>query len=497
MSDPQSSIRVRAAPAPSGSLHVGNVRTFLYNWLHARHTGGRFVLRIEDTDTSRFTEEAYHAVLQDLRWLGLDWDEGPEVEGPFAPYRQSGRTSMHVEAAQRLLASGAAYRCYCTREELDQRRAQARAESRRPGYDGRCSRLTSEEQAAFESEGRPSTVRVRVPGQGQIEFEDGVVGRVVTDLEQIDDFAILRSDGAPLYHLAVVVDDGLMQITDVIRGDDLMSNTPKQILLHTALGNPLPRFAHLPQVLGPDRKPLGKRHGSTSVRDFREAGFLPDALVNFLALLGWGTADDTILSRQELIERFVVSDVHPSPAMLDTKKLEWMNGEYIRLLADDELTAVVTPFYRRAGLVGEEISEPQAQLITAATPLIKTRMRRLDEAPGLVQGLFRRVEMDEAAARKALSPEHVPELFTRTIAVLGALDSWDKESVEAALRAVAEEMGLKPRTAFAPFYVAISGSTVSAPVFDLMTLVGRAECLERLRIGLEHSNRLAAGTGPE
>ncbi|HEX2053903.1 MAG TPA: glutamate--tRNA ligase [Actinomycetota bacterium] len=482
---PDRQVRVRAAPAPSGSLHVGNVRTFLYNWLHARHTGGKFVLRIEDTDTSRFTEEAYAAVLEDLKWLRLEWDEGPEVEGPHAPYRQSQRTQLHVDAAERLLSVGAAYRCYCTKEELEERRARARAEGRRPGYDGRCFRLTDTEQQAFEAEGRPSTVRVHIPDEGEIVFEDRVIGPVTTQLEQIDDFAILRSDGAPLYHLAVVVDDGLMEITDVIRGDDLLSNTPKQILLHSALGNPIPTFAHLPQVLGPDRKPLSKRHGSTSIADFREAGYLEDALVNFLALLGWGTAEDTILSREELISRFDVADVHPSPAMFDTKKLDWMNGEYIRLLDEQELTRRVLPFYANAGLVREPLSDEDRQKVDAATPLIQTRIRRLDEAPALVRGLFLRVEMDPAAAAKAFAPEHVPELLQAAIETLGALDPWTKESVEAALRGLAEERQLKPRTAFAPFYVAISGSTVSAPVFDLMTLIGKQECLERLRRALE------------
>lgn len=483
-------VRVRAAPAPSGSLHVGNVRTFLYNWLHARHTGGKFVLRIEDTDTSRFTEEAYEAVLEDLKWLRLDWDEGPEVEGPHAPYRQSQRTHLHVEAAERLLASGEAYRCYCTREELEQRRAQARAEGRPPGYDGRCYRLTEAERRAFEAEGRPSTVRVHLPDEGEIVFEDKVIGMVTTQLDKIDDFAILRSDGAPLYHLAVVVDDGLMEITDVIRGDDLLSNTPKQIVLHRALGNPVPSFGHLPQVLGPDRKPLSKRHGSTSIADFREAGYLEDALVNFLALLGWGTAEDTILSREELIARFEIGGVHPSPAMFDTKKLDWMNGEHIRLLDDGELTRRLIPFYVRAGLVGTELTDDERRKVEAATPLVQTRMRRLDEAPGLVRGLFTRVEPDPAAAAKALTPEHVPELLEAAASALEALEAWDKQSVEAALRGLAEERGLKPRTAFAPFYVAISGSTVSAPVFDLMTLVGRDECVARLRIAVEASRGL-------
>jgi len=478
-------VRVRAAPAPSGSLHVGNVRTFLFNWLHARHSGGSFVLRIEDTDASRFTEESYNAVLQDLKWLRLDWDEGPEVGGPFGPYRQSERAGEHLAAAERLLASGAAYRCYCTPEELKARRAEAIAERRRPGYDGRCYSLTDEVRAHYEAEGRPSVIRVHVPDEGKVVFEDRVIGAVATDLDQIDDFAIVRSDGAALYHLAVVVDDGLMRINQVIRGDDLLSNTPKQILLHEALGNPVPAFAHVPQVLGPDRKPLSKRHGSTSIEDFRSHGYLPDALVNYLALLGWGTADDTIMSREELIARFKIEDAHPSPAMFDIKKLDWMNGEYIRMTGDDELTGLVTPWYVRAGLVGEHPTEDEQRKIRAATPLIKTRMRRLEEAPGLVRGLFTRTEMDGEAAARVMTQEHVPDLLRRSIDSLSAIEPWNKENLEAALRSIAEQMGRKPRTAFAPFYLAISGSPVSAPIFDLMALLGREECLERLRIALE------------
>lgn len=473
-------VRVRAAPAPSGSLHVGNVRTFLYNWLFARHMQGVFVLRVEDTDASRFTEDAYHAVLDDLRWLGLDWDEGPEVGGPFGPYRQSERRQAHLEAAGRLVEAGRAYRCYCTAEELKQRREQAQAERRRPGYDGRCRRLTQQQVSAFEQEGRPYAVRFQVPDEGTLSFEDLVIGKIDTDLAHIDDFAIVRSDGAPLYQLAVVVDDGLMEINHVIRGDDLMSNSPKQILLHEALGNRIPVFGHLPQVLGPDRKPLSKRHGSTSIADFRAGGYLPDALINFLALLGWGTADDTLLGRAELIDRFDVRDVHSSPAMFDTKKLDWMNGEYIRLLDDARLAELTEPFLAGDGLIHQPPTEDELQKVHQAASLIKTRMRRLSEAPGLVGGLFTRPEPDPAAAEKVLSTEHVPELLRRASKALAAAEPWSKEQVEATLRSIAEDMGLKPRKAFGPFYVAVSGGTVSAPVFDLITLIGRQESLERL-----------------
>lgn len=489
-SRPSSELRVRAAPAPSGSLHVGNVRTFLFNWLQARHAAGSFVLRIEDTDKARFTEESYHAVLEDLRWLELGWDEGPQTGGPHAPYRQSERTSLYLDAASRLVNSGAAYRCYCTPEELEQRRREARARKRRPGYDGRCSTLGEDEIRRFQQEARPWAVRFRVPQDERIVFDDLVIGPVVTAPDQIDDFVLVRSDGTPLYHLSVVVDDALMRIHLIIRGDDLLSSTPKQILLHRALGNPVPKFAHVPQVLGPDRKPLSKRHGSTSIDEFRRSGYLPDALVNFLALLGWGTSQDTIMSRQELIARFDIRDVHPSPAMFDVKKLDWMNGEHIRMLDDARLARLVEPFFVRAGLVQDPPTAGQKARIAEVAPLVKTRMRRLDEAPGLVRGVFTDVEIDLEAARKSMAHEHVPELLRRAAERLAAVEPWSKEQVEATLRAAAGAMGLKPRTAFAPFYLAISGSPVSAPVFDLMALLGREECLRRLSRAEVLSRRL-------
>jgi glutamyl-tRNA synthetase len=474
-------IRVRAAPAPSGSLHVGNVRTFLFNWLYARHLGGAFVLRIEDTDPARFSEEAFRTVLEDLRWLGLEWDEGPEVGGPYGPYRQSERSDFYAGAVSHLLESGRAYRCFCTAEELAERRAEARAEGRRPGYDGRCRNLSPEQIRRYEDEGRLSVVRFRLPDDDKVLFVDLVIGEVSTNVDQLDDFAIARSDGAALYNLAVVVDDGTMRISHVIRGDDLLSNTPKQILLHRALANPIPRYAHLPQVLGPDRKPLSKRHGSTSISEFREAGYLPEALVNFLALLGWGTASDTILSIEELTARFDIEDVHPSPAMFDPAKLEWMNGEYIRRLEDGDLTRRLEPFYARAGLIGKPPSPEERMKMDAATPLVKTRIRRLAEAPDLVRGLFTEVEMDPATVDRVMRASDAPEFLKRVAEVLETLDPWSKDRVEASLRSVAEEMGVKPRKAFGPVYVAISGSTVSAPVFDLIALLGREESVRRLR----------------
>ena len=474
-------VRVRFAPAPSGSIHVGNARTALFNWLFARHHGGALVLRVEDTDRSRVDEESYRAVLDDLRWLGLTWDEGPETGGPFAPYRQSERLAIYAEAAARLVEAGRAYRCYCTEEELNARRAEARAAGRRPGYDGRCRRLTANERAAREAEGRPFVLRFHVPDEGSTSFHDLVTGEVTVEHAQIDDFVIVRRDGFPLYNLAAPVDDGLMGMTHVIRGLDLQPSTPRQILLHTALGNPLPAFGHLPLIHGADGQPLSKRHGEVSIGWYREHGFLPEAMVNYLALLGWSPRDGSVvLPRATIVEQFRIEDVGASPARFDLDKLTWMNGEYLRALEPADLAARLAPFLARAGLVGDPPTAGEQALIGAVTPLVQTRIERLDGAAALVAGIFREVELDPGAS-KALTEAFVPALLDRALSALDALGTWDRDAVEAALRGVQAELELKPRKAFVPFYAAVLGSTVGAPIFDSMALIGRDRVLARLR----------------
>lgn len=473
-------IRCRAAPAPSGELHVGNVRTFLFNWLFTRHVGGTFVLRIEDTDKARFTEAAYEAALRDLEWIGLDWDEGPKKGGGFGPYRQSERLELHAAAAQRLLAEGRAYRCFCTPEELEARRKEAAAEKRKPMYDERCFHLSDAEVAERVSSGSPFAVRFRVPEEGIVAFSDLVVGDVKVDCAEVEDFVILRSDGSPLYHLGVVVDDAMMQITHVIRGDDHLSNTPKQVLLHEALGNIVPVFAHVPQVVGPDRKPFAKRHGSTAVGDFRERGYLPAALFNYLTFLGWGTAEDTILSKDELVERFSIEQVHASAAMFDFDKLTWMNGEYIRMLSDQELEDLLVSWLQRAGLVSEPPTARELELLRLGVPLVKTRIRLLTEAAVMLRPLFGDIDVETGALEKVRKLEGGAEFLNQAIEALRGLDDWRVETVEAALRMVQEQMRLSPRKAFLPLYVGISGSTVSIPVFDSIAIVGKDVAVARL-----------------
>jgi glutamyl-tRNA synthetase len=478
-----SNVRARIAPAPSGSIHVGNARTALYSWLFARGRGGAFILRIEDTDRSRVTEEATRAAVEDLRWLGLDWDEGPDIGGPHAPYRQSERLELYREAAQRLIDTGAAYRCYCTKEELDAKRKAAMAEKRRPGYDGRCRTLTDEERAAFEAEGRTWVLRFRTPDEGSTTFNDLVTGPVTTNHAEIDDFTIMRGDGSPLYNLAVSVDDGAMGMTHVVRGIDIQSSTPRQIMLHQALGNPVPEYGHIPLIVGPDRQPLSKRHGDTSVAWYREHGYLPEAVVNYLALLGWGSGDETIFSRQELIEKFSLEQVNASPAMFDQRKLTWMNGEYIRRMDDAELIRRIEPWMVTARLIADPPTDEEKALLAAAVPLIKTRMERLDEAPGPhhLRSLFTDVAPDPAAVEKVMRDPHVPELLDRAAAALRELPEWNHEAIKEALAAIQVDMGLKPKTAFQPIRVAISGTTISPPLFESMELIGRERSLERLQ----------------
>ena len=471
-------VRTRIEPAPSGSIHVGNARTALYNWLFARKHAGVFVLRIADTDARRATEENYQAVLEDLRWLGLTWDEGPEVEGPYAPYRQSARFGLYAETAARLLESGHAYRCYCTAEELEQRRREAEAARRPPGYDGRCRALSTAQRAAFESEGRPSAVRFKVPENEVVSFTDVVRGTIATETAQIPDFVILRSDGSPTYMLAVTVDDLAMAISHVIRGEDLLPATPRQILLRRALGtNELPVFAHLPLIVTPDGRPLSKRFGDVSVRAYRDAGFLPEALVNYLALLGWSYDDRTnIFSVDELIERFSLERVGRNPAAFDIAKLEWLNGHYIRSAEPGELVDDVVRVCERAGLPA---GTPQGRaLIEAVLPLLTERMKRLTEAPPMIAFLFERRPPDAKAAQVL---EGQRDYLDAAATALEALGDWSAGAIEGALRALAQERGLKPKQAFQPLRAAVTGTLVSPPLFESLALLGREETLARLR----------------
>jgi glutamyl-tRNA synthetase len=446
--------------------------------LFARHYNGVFVLRIEDTDRKRATEEAYRAVLEDMRWLGLEWDEGPEGGGRFGPYRQSERNEHYRVAADHLLNSGAAYRCYCTPEELEERRKAAQAERRTPGYDGRCRNLTPEEIDAFETEGREFSLRFKVPKGRTVTFEDVVRGRVSTETKQIPDFVILRSDGSPTYMLAATVDDVEMDITHIIRGDDLMAATPRQLLVREALGiEEIPVFGHLPQVVDDKGRPLSKRWGDVAVSAYREAGFLPEALVNYLVLLGWSYDDRTnIFSLDELVEKFSLERVGKNPAAFDVGKLEWLNGHYIRQKSPEEVAEALVPICVEAGLDAD--SEEGRKVLAEVAPLLTERMKRLTEAPPMVRFLFDDdVSPDEKAAKVLEGQsEYLRDVQTRLV----ALDKWTAPAIEETLRALAEERALKPKQAFQPIRAAVTGTLVSPPLFESLEILGRERTLRRL-----------------
>ncbi|MQA88300.1 MAG: glutamate--tRNA ligase [Streptosporangiales bacterium] len=490
MTDASTSVRVRFAPSPSGDLHVGNIRTALYNWAYARHTGGTFVLRIEDTDRARVTDEYIHAALDTLRWLGLDWDEGPEVGGRYGPYRQSERQQIFREWTERFLAEGHAYHCYCSTEELEERRAEARKRGAPTGYDGHCRELTREQVAAYQAEGRRPVVRFRMP-EGSTTFTDLIRGEVTFDHAYVPDFVLSRADGMPLYTLAVAVDDVLMKVTDILRGEDLLSSTPRQIAVYRAMGVPeaeFPRFGHLPYVLGQDGQKLSKRNGVVSIAWYRHEGFLPEAMCNYLGLLGWSPGDDREeFSLAEMAQEFAIERVNKNSAQFDMKKLEAINGDKIRALDGADFTARMTPFLQRAGLVGHPLNDEERRMVDGGAPLVQERIGRLTEAPGMLGFLFvdeRHFSVDPESAARALQAESRPAL-EGAMKALDGLASWDHDAIETALRgALVDGLGLKPRVAFTPVRVAVTGRRVSPPLFESIELLGRDRTLARLSSAL-------------
>ena len=475
-------VRVRFAPAPSGSLHVGNARTALFNWLFARHHGGSFVLRIEDTDRSRVSDEYIDRVMEVLHWLGLPWDEGPNMGGLYAPYRQSERLERYHEAADALLVNGFAFRCYCTPEERKQRDEQARSEGNPPPRRDPCRTLSDLDRAAYDAEGRTPVLRFKVPDDEEaVVFDDIVHGENRTALAEIEDFPIMRSTGIPLYVLAAAVDDIAMDITHVIRGEDLLSATPKQILLFKALGrHSWPRYAHLPLIVGANRQPLSKRHGETSVEWYRDHGYLPEGLVNYLALLGWSAGDGVTerFTLDELVELFTLEAVSHNPAAFDIQKLAALNGEKIRALDPEELARRIEPFLER-----ESIPFDPA-IVRSAVPHIQERMKVLEEATQL-RFLFEDLQPDERAGA-FLIPKNT-DVLERALAKLEKLSTWDVASITGALDEVADELHLKRREAFQPTRVAVTFSTVSPPLPESMELLGMERCLARIRNAIELS----------
>jgi len=472
-------VRVRFAPSPTGFLHVGGGRTVLYNYLFARHNDGTLVLRSDDTDQARSTQEFADDIIESLEWLGIEWDEGVVVGGPDAPYRQSERIERYREVAYELVVSGSAYYSFETKEQLDGFRQQAQKSGESPAYDGRF-RISTEEAAARIEAGEQVPIRFAVPRPGITEFTDAVKGEMRFDHNQVDDFVILRSDGSPTYHLASTVDDCDFEISHVVRGEDLLPSTPKHILLTEAMGNVPPVYAHLSLLMGPDGSKLSKRHGHTSIRAYREAGFLPEALRNYLAILGWSPGpDEEIVSLETMVERFDLADVSTNPAVFDVTKLEWMNGLYLRALGAAAFTALVTPLVHDD--LGRSLTEQENEALAAVLPLVQDRAKVLDEVAPQVRFLFiRDLEYDPASWDKIMKAPEASLALREAVDRLAALETWDDENVERALRSVVADHEMGARKAFQPVRVAVTGSAVSPPLFESITALGRARTLERL-----------------
>lgn len=486
-----SDIRVRFCPSPTGTPHVGLIRTCLFNWAYARHVGGTFVFRIEDTDAARDSQESYEQILDSLRWLGMDWDEGVEVGGPHGPYRQSERMDIYADVAKKLLDGGYAYESFSTPQEVEERH-RAKGQDPKLGYDGFDRDLTEEQKAAYRAEGREPVLRMRMP-ETDVTFTDLVRGEITFKPGSVPDYVIMRANGQPLYTLTNPVDDALMEITHVLRGEDLLSSTPRQIVLYEALielglCKQMPEFGHLPYVMGEGNKKLSKRDPESSLLLHRERGMIPEGLLNYLGLLGWSIAPDRdLFSKDELIAAFDIEDVNPNPARFDDKKCVAINAEHIRMLDVDDLRNRLVPFLKSEGLVSvdsyDDADDDTKRLLDAAAPLVQTRIQLLGEAPALMAFLFTdadEIEYQEKAVSKLR--DTTPQVLDTAIDSFGKLDDFTAEAIKATFDAdVVEGLEVKPRFAYGPLFVAMTGTNVSLPVIDSMAILGKDETLKRLR----------------
>ena len=502
MTEGTTQVRVRFAPSPTGNLHIGGARTAIYNWAFARRHGGSFILRIEDTDPERSSAANTAQIIRSLRWLGLDWDEGPEVGGDFGPYLQTERFDSYRQALDKMRGLDAVYPCFCTPETLAAKREAALAAKSYAGYDRCCRDIPAATAAERIAAGEPHTWRLKIPQQrGDVVFDDLVYGQTRIPIGQLDDFILMRSDGSPTYNFVVCVDDALMQISHVIRGDDHLSNTPKQILVYEALQAPVPQFAHLSMILGPDSKRLSKRHGATSVEAYRDMGYFPDALVNYLSLLGWSLdGETTVFTRQQLTENFSLSRISRNPAVFDEAKLAWMNSVYLKEMGASAFVDSLLPLLIANGFVrstcGADSGAPvdiaaavNADVLQnrdwyqAVFVLVAERVRTMQEVIPMIAYLFsgKSVALDEQSVEKCLRNEYAAELLRRTSELLDdpSLD-WITADIEAALRRVPELLGLKPKQVFQAIRVAVCGNMISPPLFESLELLGRENVLARL-----------------
>jgi glutamyl-tRNA synthetase len=476
-------VRVRFAPSPTGHLHIGSARTALYNWLLAKKEKGLFLLRIEDTDRSRYVPEAMADIMEGLRWLGLNWDEGPDTGGPAGPYQQSERVELYRQYAEDLVARGKAYYCFCPPERLEELRRSGY------GYDGHCRELSPERCREYFAEGKKAVIRFKMPREGKITVRDYLRGEMVFDLQTLDDFVLLKSDGFPTYHLAVVVDDHLMKVTHALRGEEWIASTPRHFLLYEAFGWEPPVFIHLPVILAPDGKgKLSKRHGATSLREYRHQGYLPEAVNNFLLLLGWHPPDDReVLSLEEAAAVFSPERINTAPVAFSLDKLNWLNGVYIRQLAPEELAARVLPFLQKDGLLPDPCPPERFAYLVRIIPLVQERIKLLTEISEQTAYFFQEeipVPSPELLTGKKSSPGEVHDLLAAAVKVLEGVADFSAAVLEEALRKLATELGQKPGALFMPIRVAITGRTATPGLFETMEVIGKPRVLQRLQAAI-------------
>lgn len=481
-------VRVRFAPSPTGYLHIGGARTALFNWLFARKTGGTFILRIEDTDQDRSRDELVKPLLDSMRWLGLNWDEGPEVGGPYGPYFQSERQHLHVEAAERLLAEGKAYRCFCSAEQLAAMRQQARRDGRIFRYPGTCKNLDHAEVSRRIEQGMPYVIRIKGPDpSGETVVNDLIHGPVTFANTEFDDFIIMKSDGTPTYNFACVLDDHAMKISHVLRAEEHLSNTPRQLILYQALGYTPPLFGHVPMVLAPDRAKLSKRHGAVAVEEFKAAGFLPEAILNYIALLGWSPGDDReIMTVDEMIEAFSVERISKTPAIYDVEKMTWVNGQHLRNADLDRVFDIALPALQAASYLPADPGPGELDYARAVVDTVRTRVRTVSEVIDAADYFFRDdFEYDPAGVKKRFDKPGVADLLERAAAVLQRVEPFDAEHTEVAYRQLCDELGIGTGALFHPTRLALTGRTMGPSLFDIIALLGRERCVTRLRRAAE------------
>ena len=480
-------IRLRFAPSPTGYLHIGGARTALFNWLYARHYKGIFVLRIEDTDQVRSTEEAVNVILEGMKWLGLDWDEGPDKKGEYGPYYQMQRLPLYQECAEKLLKDKKAYYCYCTREELAESREKQAREGKNPKYDRHCLNLSEEEKKRYEAEGRKPVIRLKVPAK-KIVFDDLLRGEVAFDGELLSDFVIMKSDGIPTYNYAVVIDDALMNITHVMRGDDHISNTPKQILIYEALGFSIPKFAHIPMIMGSDHTKLSKRHGAASVMEYKKMGYIPEAVVNYIAHLGWSSGDEReIFSKDELIKEFSLDKISKHAAVFSMDKLNWFNSEYLKRMSVDTLTEMLIPYLKEANYIKEkDLSEPKLEWLKEVIKLMQGRFKNFIQFIDYADYFFLdKINIEPQAFQSVLKKEGVADILQALKENFSNLKCWDEESIENAVREIAFSLQIKGGQIIHPTRVALSGKKVGPGLFELMVVLGKEKTVKRLKEAIE------------